>query len=119
VVGEGRGREASPSAACYDFQCQESPTDFLGLLEVFSPRGIDRAGASKRRRVSLLLCVGWLPPDWRPSGAGLTLGTSRLYKPPNTAEDDTTPGRRLCRCTLASCRIDRLLSFVPSRAGVI
>src|SRR5437870_3658800 len=36
---------------------------------------IERAGARKRRRVSLLLSVGWLPPAWRPSGACLARGT--------------------------------------------
>jgi hypothetical protein len=71
------------------------------------------------RRLLLLLFVGWLPPYLCPSGACLTLGTSLLSKPQNAAEGDTTPGLRLCRCTLASCRVDRFLSYVPSRAGVI
>jgi hypothetical protein len=53
------------------------------------------------RRLILLLSGGWLPPSWRPSGACLALGSSVLYQPPNAAEDDTTPGLRLCRGTLA------------------
>jgi hypothetical protein len=36
---------------------------------------IGRAGASKRRRLLLLLSVGGLPPSLRPSGACLALGT--------------------------------------------
>src|SRR4030095_1654538 len=42
------------------------------LLELLSS---GRGGASKRRRLVLLLSVGWLPPSVRPSGAGLALGT--------------------------------------------
>jgi hypothetical protein len=56
----------------------------------------------KRRRVILLLSVGWLPPSLRPSGACLCLGSRVLYTPLNAVEGDPTPGRRLCRCTLAN-----------------
>jgi hypothetical protein len=52
------------------------------------------------RRLILLLSVGWVPPDWLPSGACLTRGSRSLSKPPHAAEGDTTPGLRLCRCTL-------------------
>jgi hypothetical protein len=52
------------------------------------------------RRLILLISVDWVPPYLRPSGACLTLGSSILYKPHNAAEDYTTPGLRLCRCTL-------------------
>src|SRR5262245_3975369 len=46
----------------------------------FAPRCIGRAGARKRRRVILLLSVGWLPPDLPPSGACLHLGTRILLQ---------------------------------------
>src|SRR5207247_857986 len=36
---------------------------------------IGRGGASQKRRLILLISVGWVPPDLRPSGAGLDLGT--------------------------------------------
>jgi len=36
---------------------------------------IGRAGASHIRRLILLLSVGWVPPDLRPSGACLGRGT--------------------------------------------
>jgi hypothetical protein len=49
---------------------------FLGLHEVFLPSYIRRAGASNMRRLILLISVGWRPPYLRPSGAGLTLGSS-------------------------------------------
>src|SRR5262245_19554573 len=45
---------------------------------MFWPRGIGRGGASKRRRLILLLSVGWLPPFLPPSGACLALGSSIL-----------------------------------------
>ena len=38
-----------------------------------------------RRRLITRIAVGWLPPDWPPSGASLSLGTSRpfgLFTPP-------------------------------------
>jgi hypothetical protein len=41
---------------------------FLGLHAVFSS-SIGRAGASQRRRLILLIPVGWLPPALPPSGA--------------------------------------------------
>jgi hypothetical protein len=75
---------------------------FLGLQHVFYPSCIRRAGASQSRRVIRRLAVGWRPPDWQPSGACLTLGSSSLYQPRNAAEDYTTPGLRLFRCTLAT-----------------
>jgi len=59
------------------------------------------------RRVILLLSVGWVPPDLRPSGACLGLGSSILYKPRNAAEGDTTPGLRLFRCPLEPFRDER------------
>ena len=58
---------------------------FLGLHDVFCPRCIGKAGASKNRRLILLLSVGWLPPYLHPSGACLTLGSSMpcgLLTPP-------------------------------------
>src|SRR5262249_4191117 len=68
---------------------------FSGHQHIFCPRCIGRSVATIRRRLLLRLSVGWLPPSWPPSGAGLALGTRILYKPLNAAEDDTTPGRRL------------------------
>jgi hypothetical protein len=64
------------------------------------PRRIGKAGASKIRRLILLLSVGYIPPYLHPSGACLNLGASILYKPHNAAEGSTTPGLRLFRCTL-------------------
>jgi hypothetical protein len=52
------------------------------------------------RRLIRLLSVGWVPPYLHPSGACLALGSRVLYQPLNAAEGYTTPGRRLCRCTL-------------------
>ena len=49
---------------------------FLGFHEFFCPQRIGKAGASKRRRLLLLLSVGWLPPYVPPSGACLNLGPS-------------------------------------------
>src|SRR6516165_6125931 len=72
---------------------------FLGLHDIFYPSCISRDGASKKRRLILLLSVGWVPPYLPPSGACLYLGTRILYKPLNAVEGDTTPGLRLCRCT--------------------
>jgi hypothetical protein len=57
-----------------------------------------RGGASQTRRLILLISVGWVPPDGRPSGACLTLGSSLLYQPRHAAEGYTPPGRRLFRC---------------------
>src|SRR5215510_3162092 len=51
---------------------------FSGHHNMFWPRCIGRGGASKRRRLILLLSVGWLPPSLPPSGACLALGTSIL-----------------------------------------
>src|SRR5262245_56187527 len=61
-----------------------------------------RGGASKTRRLILLISVGWVPPDLRPSGACLTLGSSILCQPRNAAEGYTTPGLRLFRCTVVN-----------------
>jgi hypothetical protein len=52
------------------------PQRFLGLQAIFAPVSIGRGGARQRRRVILRLAVGWVLPDWPPSGAGLTRGTS-------------------------------------------
>ena len=52
------------------------------------------------RRLILLLSVGWLPPYVPPSGACLCLGSRVLSQPLNAVEGSTTPGLRLCRCTL-------------------
>src|ERR671922_1522225 len=38
-------------------------------------RVVGRDGASQTRRLILLISVGWVPPDLRPSGACLDLGT--------------------------------------------
>jgi hypothetical protein len=61
-----------------------------------------RGGASKTRRLILLISVGWVPPDLGPSGACLTRGSSIRYQPLHAAAGDTTPGRRLFRCTLVN-----------------
>src|SRR5437867_7776997 len=42
---------------------------------IFFPLSTGRAGASKTRRLILLISVGWLPPSLSPSGACLGLGT--------------------------------------------
>src|SRR5688572_2172077 len=73
---------------------------FLGLHDVFCPWCMGGAGASKIRRLTLLLSVGWLPPYLHPSGACLCLGSSVLYQPLHAAEGYTKPGLRLFRCTL-------------------
>ena len=57
------------------------------------------------RRLILLISVGWVPPDLRPSGACLTLGSRVLSKPPNAAEGYTKPGLRLFPCPLEPCRV--------------
>jgi hypothetical protein len=36
---------------------------------------VGRDGASQKRQLILLISVGWVPPDWRPSGACLDRGT--------------------------------------------
>src|ERR671925_1920363 len=111
---------AAEAQRCYDFQCQELIADFLGLHDVFSPRCIGRGGASKRRRLILLLSVGWVPPYLRPSGACLCLGSSVLSKPPNAAEGYTTPGLRLFPCTLAPFRVELVyvMRAIKSRRGL-
>src|SRR6266481_7290063 len=64
---------------------------FLGLHDVFYPLRIRRGGASKRRRLILLLSVGWVPPSLHPSGACLNRGTSVPVGALNAAEGYTTP----------------------------
>jgi hypothetical protein len=44
------------------------------------------------RRLILRRSVGGVPPDVRPSGACLTLGSSLLSKPQNATEGDPTQG---------------------------
>ena len=51
---------------------------FLGLHTFSYPQCIGKVGARKRRRVSLRLSVGGVPPAVPPSGACLSLGTSSL-----------------------------------------
>jgi hypothetical protein len=58
-------------------------------MRFVEPSCLSRAGARKQRRVIRLLSVGWVPPSLPPSGAGLALGTSLLYKPLNAAEGYT------------------------------
>src|SRR5215813_5881309 len=48
---------------------------FFCIFFILLTASIERAGASKRRRLILLISVGWLPPYLRPSGACLALGT--------------------------------------------
>jgi hypothetical protein len=68
------------------------------------------------RRLILLISVGCLPPDLRPSGACLSLGSSILYKPLTAAEDYTTPGLRLFRCTWENLsELNRSQGCVTSR----
>src|SRR5215831_10436965 len=47
----------------------------LPVAVLLIPWCIGRAGARKRRRLILLISVGWLPPYLCPSGACLALGT--------------------------------------------
>jgi hypothetical protein len=47
------------------------------------------------RRLILLISVGWLPPYWHPSGAGLCLGTRMPYGSLHAIKGDTQPGLRL------------------------
>jgi hypothetical protein len=72
---------------------------------IFLPWRIGRVGASTMRRVILRLSVGGVPPYWSPSGACLTLGSSRLYQPPNATADYPTPGPRLFQCPLEPFRV--------------
>ena len=82
---------------------------------MFCPWCIGRSGASKRRRLILLLSVGWLPPSLPPSGACLGLGTSVLYQPLHAVEGCPTPGPRRGRWT-SKPACQRLLGFPWSRA---
>jgi hypothetical protein len=93
---------AAEAQRCYDFQCPEWVATFLGLHGVFCPRCIRRAGASKTRRLILLLSVDWVPPYLPPSGACLALGTRMREGSLNAVEDYTIPGLRLFRCTLGN-----------------
>jgi hypothetical protein len=79
--GAGTGASGVLGAAqawrCYDFRGH-------GLGEKFFPSAdfpvlwwTGRAGARHRRRVLLRLAVDGVPPDWRPSGAGLARGPRR------------------------------------------
>src|SRR6266436_9636436 len=68
----------------------------------FYPLRIRRGGASKIRRLILLLSVGWVPPYLHPSGACLNLGTSIPVGSLNAAEGYTKPGLHLFQCTLAN-----------------
>jgi hypothetical protein len=77
---------------------------------LFSPLCMKRGGASKRRRLILLLSVGWVPPYLHPSGACLHLGTRVPVGSLNAAEGYTKPGLRLFSCTLAN-----LLNIVRTR----
>ena len=65
---------AAHRGRCYDFRCQESRREFLTCsYAIFCVIG--RAGASKTRRLIMLLSVDWLPPYLCPSGTCLGLGT--------------------------------------------
>jgi hypothetical protein len=101
---------AAEPQRCYDFQCQGSGTTFVRSSSLFSPLCMKRGGARKRRRLILLLAVGWLPPSLHPSGACLNRGTSIPVGSPNAAEGYTTPGLRLFSCTLAN-----LLNWLRTR----
>jgi hypothetical protein len=56
--------------------------------------------------MSQRLSVGWRPPDWPPSGAGLHRGASLLSSPLHAAAGDPTPGLRLCRYTWGTCGVE-------------
>jgi hypothetical protein len=58
---------------------------------------IGKGGARQTRRGLRRLSGGGVPPDLGPSGAGLTLGASRLCQPLHAAAGDPTPGRRRFR----------------------
>ena len=96
---------ATPDAQrCYDFQCQGSGTIFFRSSSFFSPLRMKRGGARKKRRLILLLSVGWVPPSLHPSGACLNRGTSIPVGSLNAAEGYTEPGLRLFSCTLVPLR---------------
>jgi hypothetical protein len=48
---------------------------FYVIIFIAAQMVIARGGASHTRRLILLISVGWVPPDGRPSGAGLARGT--------------------------------------------
>ena len=79
--------------------------NFFRSSSLFSPLCRKRGGASTRRRLILLLSVGWVPPSLPPSGACLNRGTSIPRGSLHAAEGDTTPGRRLFSYPLASLLI--------------
>jgi hypothetical protein len=93
VASSAIGGGPAPAAErgrCYDFRCQELATDFFAFSLSYCPSSIGRAGASKIRRLILLLSVGWLPPYLRPSSAGLDLGTRvcfSLFTPSRVARN--------------------------------
>src|SRR5712691_10521563 len=76
----------------------------LGLHDVFYPLRMRRGGARKRRRLILLLSVGWVPPYLPPSGACLNRGTSIPVGSLHAAEGSTEPGLRLFSCPLVHLR---------------
>ena len=67
--------------------CEHSPIFFIPFTSI-----IGRGGASQKRRLILLLSVDWVPPDWRPSGAGLSRGASMPAGSRHAVEDDTKTG---------------------------
>src|SRR5919197_4040423 len=48
---------------------------FFCIFFILLTASIERGGASKIRRLIMLISVDWLPPYLRPSGAGLARGT--------------------------------------------
>ena len=113
---------AADTWRCYDFRCQGvfATFDVCITRAPFFMLSIGRGGASQTRRLILLISVGWVPPDLGPSGACLTLGSSILYQPRNAAEGDTTPGLRLCRCTLVNlAELNASAWCVRSRAVLV
>jgi hypothetical protein len=136
VVSESQRAAAQPSAAAdalqptlrSGFRAQRSAgvdmtSDVKGREQLFFrsswcffPPCIGSGGASKKRRLILLISVGWVPPSVRPSSACLTLGTSLLYKPHNAAEGYTTPGLRLFRCTLEPFRVQRFTAMHATKS---
>jgi hypothetical protein len=107
LLRRSRFRQQLTPSVCYDFRCQGLPADVFRSSCFFSPRCIGKDGASNRRRLILLLSVGWLPPYLPPSGACLSLGSSVLDEPLNAAEGYTKPGLRLFRCTVEPVRVAR------------
>src|SRR5215467_9809795 len=67
-------KRSSPRLSA-ELPCQELATDFFAFSSSSCTASIGRAGASKRRRLIMLISVDWLPPSLRPPGACLALGT--------------------------------------------